>query len=46
MLRILKKEEKKTMGRRAPAGKYGNILRKQDIRGDTHICSHRLNSVT
>ena len=40
------RKKKETGGRRAPAGKHGNILRKQDIRGDTHLCSHKLDSVT
>jgi len=38
---FFRERKRKTVGRRAPAGKYGNILRKQDIRGDTHLCSHK-----
>ena len=37
---------KKNRGQAGACRQPGNILRKQDIRGDTKICSHKYNGIT
>ena len=43
---MTKESKKKDRGQAGACRQPGNILRKQDIRGDTKICSHKYNGIT